>query len=123
MSIEQNKALIHKVIDEYNKGNYDVYDECFADDFVSYRSNGSVMDKKAYKEWLVSISSGFPGMQRTIQDIIVTEDRAALYYTRTGTDNLQRQGRPPTGKMIKVKEGYFIRFKDGKISEYRQYGE
>ena len=123
MSVEENKALIYKVYDEYNKENYDVYDECFADDFISIRHDGNTLDKESYKQFLIMIKTGFPDIHRTMEDIIVTEDRAALYFTWTGTDKFEFQGRTPTGKLIKVKEVYFIRFKDGKISEYRQYGD
>jgi steroid delta-isomerase-like uncharacterized protein len=122
---EENEALIRRVYDEYNKGNYDVYDECFTDDFVSIRHDGSKMDKASYKQFLTErILRNYPDIQRTIDDLIVSEDRAALYYTWTGTDNAQIQGRPtPSGKKLTIKELYFIRFKDGKISEYRQYGD
>jgi len=101
----------------------DVYDECFADDFLSYRWNGPALDKKAYKQMLLGFRDSFPGVQRTIRDVIVTEDQAALYYTWTGTDNYTFLGRTPTGKPLTCNEMYFIRFKNGKISEYRQYGD
>jgi steroid delta-isomerase-like uncharacterized protein len=125
MGIEENEALLRKVYDEYNKGNYDVYDEFFADDFISIRHDGTKMDKTSYKQFLTGrILRNYPDIQRTIDDLIVTDDRAALYYSWTGTDNAQIQGRPaPTGNKLRVKELYFIRFKDGKISEYRQYGD
>jgi predicted ester cyclase len=123
MSVEENKTLIYKIYDEYNKGNYDIYDECFANDFLSYRWDGNVLDKKAYKQMLLGFKEMFPGIQRTIQDIIVTEDRAALYFTWTGKDNYTSRGHTPTGKLLKVNELYFIRFKNGKVSEYRQYGD
>jgi len=123
MSVEENESLIYRVYDEYNKGNYDVYDECFSDDFISYRWDGSVQDKRTYKQRLMGFEKQFPGIKRTIQDLIVTDDRAALYYSWTGTDNFQAPGRIPTVKMLRVNEMYFIRFKDGKISEYKQYTE
>ena len=124
MSVEENKSLIYRVYDEYNKGNYDVYDECFSDDFLSYRWDGKILNKAEYKQMLLGFTESFPGIHRTIQDMIVTEDRAALYYTWTGKDNWgTRQGRTPTGKSLSVNEIYFIRFKNGKISEYRQYGD
>ena len=124
MSVEENKDLIYKIYDEYNKGNYDIYDECFTDDFLSYRWDGNVLDKKDYKQMLLRFRDGFPGIQHTLQDIIVTEDRAALYFTWTGKDNIMAQGRTPTGKLLNnVREIYFIRFKNGKVSEYRQYGD
>jgi len=123
MSVEENKQLIHRIYDELNKRNYDVIDECFCDDFISYREKEKPGDRKTFKQFLMYMDSGFPDIKRTIQDLIVTEDRAALYFTWTGTDNLKHQGRNPTGKVINVKEVYFIRFKDRKISEYRHYSE
>ena len=122
MSVEENKALIYRIYDELNKGNHDVIDECFCDDFVSYREDGNG-DRKAFKQFLMYMDNGFPNITRTIQDLIVTEDRAALYFTWTGTDNFKHQGRTPSGKLIKVNEIYFIRFKDGKVSEYRHYSD
>ena len=121
---EENEALIRRVYDEYNKGNYDVYDECFADDFVSIRHDGTKLNKDEYRQFYQRILNWFPDIQRTIKDLVVTEDRVAMYYTWTGTDKLDMGGRTPTGKVIEVKEMYFITFnKDGKISEYRQYGD
>lgn len=35
MTVEENKAIIRKVDEEFNKGNYDVIDECFSDNFPS----------------------------------------------------------------------------------------
>ena len=122
MGVEENKALIYKLYEEYNKGNYDFYDECFSDDFIAYRPNAT-LDKAGYKQFLLRAKDGFPDIHRVIEDLIVTEDRAALYYIWTGTDRLVMEGRTPTGKIIKVKETIFMSFKDGKISEFRPYGD
>ena len=35
MSVEDNKATIHRIWDECNRGNLDVIDQCFADNFGS----------------------------------------------------------------------------------------
>ena len=121
MGIAENEALIRRVYDQFNKGNYDIVDECFTDDFVRYRP-GNKTDREGLKKFLVSMNHGFPDIERTIIDLVVAENRAALYFAWTGTDSWKYEGRTPTGKRIRVKEFYFIRFKDGKISEYRQYG-
>ncbi|MFC1900757.1 ester cyclase [Chloroflexota bacterium] len=123
MSVEENEAVIRKVYAEFNKGNYDVIDECYTDNFVNYRASGNTQDREGFKQFFLMMKDGFPDMQRTIQDLIVTEDRAALFFTWTGTDQWEYQGRTPTGKEITVREIYFIRFDNGKISEYRQYGD
>jgi len=121
-TVEENKELINKLYEEYNKGNYGFYDECFSDDFVAYRPNAT-LDKAGYKQFLIFAQSMFPDMKRTIEDLIVTEDRAALYFTWIGTDSVGGDNRKPTGKVIKVKEIIFMSFKDGKISEFRPYGD
>jgi len=121
---EKNEALIRMIYDEYNKGNLNVYDEYFADDFVSIRHDGNKLNKDEYRQFYQNIQNWFPDIHRTIKDLIVTDDRAALFFTWTGTDKFDRGGRTPTGKVIEVKEMYFITFnEDGKISEYRQYGD
>ena len=122
MGIEENEALVRKVINETNKGNYDIIDECFADDFIRTRP-GSKVDRDGFKQFLLIMYKGFPDTERTIVDLIVTEDRAAIYFTWTGTHTGEFMGFPATGKKIRVKEVYFMRFKDGKISEYRQFGD
>jgi steroid delta-isomerase-like uncharacterized protein len=124
MGAKENEALIRMIYDEYNKGNYDVYDECFADNFVSIRHDGTKLNKDEYRAFYQNVLNSFPDIQRNIKDLIVTDDRAAMYYVWTGTDKRGAGGRTPTGKMLEIKEMYFITFnKDGRICEYRQYGD
>ena len=123
MGIEENKALIFKLYEEYNKGNYDFFDECVTDDFVAVSNIGTKRDIANYKRFLLTMRDSFPDTQRKIEDVIVTDDRAALFFTWTGTWTGEVMGVPPTGKKDTVREIYFMRFKNGKISEYRQYGD
>jgi steroid delta-isomerase-like uncharacterized protein len=123
MGAKENEALIRKIYDEYNKGNHDAFDDSFSDDFKVIRHDGNILDKPTYKQFLTNVTTRYPDMHRVIQDLIVTEDRAALYYSWTGTDSVGTAERPASGKKLEVKELYFIRFTDGKISEYRQYSD
>ena len=124
MGIEENKALVEKWIDGFNKGNFDIVDEVFSDDFIAYHSTGFTVDREQYKSAIQNICTNvFPDTYRTIEDIIVTEDRAAEFHTWVGTQTGEWRNTPPTNKKIKVREMHFIRFKDGKISELRQYGD
>ena len=123
MGIKENEALIRKVYEEFNQGNYDVVDECYTDSFVNFRHDGNTQDRDGFKGFFAMVKKGFPDIHRTIEDLIVTEDRAALFFTWIGTDSIGSDTRKPTGRVIKVREIYFIRFDNGKISEYRQYGD
>lgn len=124
MSVEKNMGLIQRVHEEVNRGNFDVMDECFSDDFRAYHSSGMVVDRSGYKQAIKNLSTNvFPDIRRTIHDVIVTEDRAALFFTWTGTHTGEWRGKPPTGKKITVREIYFLRFKNDKITEYQAYGD
>ena len=124
MGAKENEALIRRIYEEYNKVNYDIYDECYSDDFISIRHDGAKLNKDEYRQFYQNILNLFPDIQRNIKDLIVTDDRAAMYYTWTATVQPNEQVRIPSSKVIEVKEMYFMTFdKDGKISEYRQYGD
>ena len=124
MGIEENKLLIEKWVDEFNKKNFDVVDKIFTDNFSAYHSTGIVVDRQQYKSAIQNLSTNvFPDTYRTIEDVIVTEDRAALFMTWIGTNIGEWRDNPPTNKKIKVREIYYLRFENGKISENRAYGD
>ncbi len=54
MSVEQNKALIHRFIDGFGRGDLSVMDDCFAEAFANYRTDGTVMDRAGYKRFVRS---------------------------------------------------------------------
>ena len=123
MSTEENKATIRRIYDEFNKGNYDIVDECFADDFKVVRNSGLVLDRDGLKNFLVGIQNGIPDLQRTLNDIVAEGDNVAFNFTWTGTDKNGIGGAPATGKQLTIKEAYFSRFKNGKIVEYKQFSD
>ena len=124
MGVEENKKLIEKWIDEFNKRNFAIVDEIFTDDFVAHHSTGLVFNREQMKAAIEGLSTNiFPDTYRTIEDVIVTEDRAALFMTWIGTQKGEWRDSPPTNKKIKVRELYFLSFKNGKISENRAYGD
>ena len=123
MSVKDNKEIIFKVYDEFNKGNYDVIDKYFSDNFMLVRHNGESLDREGFKQLLIDMTTGFSEIQRTIENVVVDDDRAALFFMWEGTDKWEFKGRTPTGNRIKVREIYFVCFEDGKISEYWQYSD
>jgi predicted ester cyclase len=123
MPAKENKAIIYKVYDEFNKGNYDVIDEYFSDNFTLVRHNGESLDREGFKQLLIDMTKGFSDIQRNIENVVVSDDRGALFFMWEGTDKWEYEGRTPTGNRIKVREIYFVCFEDGKISEYWQYSD
>jgi len=118
MSVEENKAVIRRFVDELNKGNLAVLDESLADNFVRTTPNQPDMDKEGYKQFMGRINDACPDIQCTIVDMVAEGDKVAYRTTITGTHKGNLIGIAPTGKQFKITEDYFSRFKDGKIVEH-----
>ena len=70
MSTEENKATIKRLFEEMNKGNLDIIDEVFADDFLRHATDGQTMDRSAYKQIMTMLSGALPDLQSNLEGIV-----------------------------------------------------
>jgi steroid delta-isomerase-like uncharacterized protein len=116
MSVEENKALIRRGVEEgWNKQNVDIFDELAASDVVhhDWRTRGL----KAFKQHISAGMTAFPDLQLTIEDMIAEGDKVVVRYTLRGTQQGETQGIPPTGKRVTVPGIFICRCAGGKIVE------
>ncbi len=109
MSVEENKATIRLVWKELMRGNLEIIDECFTDDFTRYAHDGTTMDRLAYKNFGDMVLKNIPDFNAAIDEIVAEGNKVAFRMTMTGTEG---------GKPFVEKETYFARFEGGKIVEY-----
>ncbi len=121
MSSEENKAVIIRFWEHYNKGNLEVMDECFSDNFVRYAIDGKVIDREGYRQKCTKLLNMYPDIKVTIGDIVAEGDKVAFYFTISGTHKNESKSNPPTSKRFTILEAYFSRFEDGKIVEFRNF--
>ena len=127
MSIEENKGMIFHVVEEFNRGNLAVINECFADNFVRYQDGSTAtlpnMDRNGYKNFVGMSMQASSDIHVEVVDIVAEGDRVAFRWTLKGTNDREFMGKPPTGKPYSHIEDYFVRFEEGKIVEFRNlYG-
>jgi predicted ester cyclase len=120
MTIEGNKALVQRFIDEVmNAGNTDaIADLCVTGSLFAGGIEGQV---KAMK-------TAFPDIQFTVDDALCEGDKVAVRVTARGTNTgplvgLPAFGRletplPPTGKSVTHTGMYMFTVSDGKIMSY-----
>jgi steroid delta-isomerase-like uncharacterized protein len=116
MSAEENKALVRRTIEEVvNKGNLDVVDELFADEYV-YRSPGTpdLRGPDGFKQLINGYRTAFPDLHMTVTELIAEGDTVACSWTATGTHRGDLMGIPPTGKQVSVTGMIISRFAGGK---------
>jgi predicted ester cyclase/fermentation-respiration switch protein FrsA (DUF1100 family) len=115
---ERNKKVIEYFYDEAAKGNFDVYDELFAPEFVSYSSAAGMelRGPEAFKQANKMYLEAFPDFLTTVDMIIAENDLVVVYGPASGTNTGPFLGRPPTGKKANWTGIAIYRFNDeGKI--------
>ena len=111
MSLEENKAIVRRMVEASNKKNLAVInavlDEFMALDFVDHHSQvrGRENVKKAYAMSL----ENYPDLHRTIEDIIAEEDKVWWLEKVTGIDS--------SGKKMEATALTIVRIVNGKAVE------
>ncbi len=119
MSVEENKAIARRLIDEFiNKGDLSIADELFAEDFVNHDpGRGTTPDREGMKQFLINLRAAFPDQKLTVEDLIAEGDKVVLRFTGSGTHKGDLSGIPPTGKQFNVPGVSILRIADGKVVE------
>ena len=124
MSTEQNKAMLKRIFSGLNKGNFNVIDELFAEDFVDrYPVPGETPNKEGFKIATASLRKTSPDMHWGLEDIIAEGDKVAYRFIMQGTDKGGYGGMPPTGKKVDFAGVGILRFANGKVIERWTIGD
>ncbi len=115
---EQNKKLIIRLIEEMDKGNFDIFDELSSDDYVCHFSwIPEPLNREARKQYMKALMASLPDFNHTIEDVIAQGDKVVIRLTNRGTHEGAFKGIPPTGKEIEYSAIFIGRFVDGKVVE------
>lgn len=122
MSVEENKAIERRIVDEVlNEGNLAVTDEVVAPNYIYHFPFMDVKGPEGCKQFATMMRAAFPDLHVTIDDIIGEGDMVAARATARGTHRGEFAGIAPTGKKVEIKEAVFVQFADGKAVEAWPY--
>jgi steroid delta-isomerase-like uncharacterized protein len=114
MSLEENKSIVRRWIEAYNKRNLD-FDEFIASDYVDHTNQ---VDRDGLKQLFDIGLKAYPDWHETIEDIIAEDDKVWVRLSYTGTHKGEFMGLAPTGKKITSKAVDIYRIVNGKLAEY-----
>ena len=117
MSVEENKAVLRRMIEEWNKGNTAVLDETMAPDCVIHGADGKLTSLEEAKPFYEELRRAFPDQHIVIEDLIAEEDKVVALYTEEGTMQGNFMGMEATGKRFTIPSIEIYRFANGKIAE------
>ena len=117
---EAAKAVIRRNTDEVQGGgNFELFDELFADDFVDHTPQpGRTPDKAGARELYKVLRDAFPDFHAVIHWQAADGDLVTTYKTYHGTHKGEFFGIAPTGRDIHFETVDAMRVCDGKITEH-----
>lgn len=121
MSVEQNKALFRRFIEEvFNKGNVSTIDEFLAPNFVEREvlPPGTPSGREGVKQLAMMFRTAFPDFNVSIDDMIAEGDKIVARTTWSGTQKGEFMGIPSSGKRVSFNVIDIVRISDGKGVEH-----
>jgi predicted ester cyclase len=115
VSLEENKAIVRKMFEAFNKRNLASLDELIAHDYVD--DTNQLRGLEDAKQFLTVLIKGFPDLLMTIEDMIAEGDRVWVRTRVTGTNTGEFRGEAPTGKKYIYTDVHNFRIANGKIVE------
>src|SRR5215217_633324 len=118
VSLEDNKALVRRFLEEQARGNLGVIDELLSPDFVDRGLlPGQGPTREDFKRTLAGILDAFSIVSFTIEDQIAEGDTVVTKYKERSVIRGEFGGLPPTGTEENFEGIYIHRIADGKITE------
>jgi steroid delta-isomerase-like uncharacterized protein len=120
MTIEENKAVVGRYIEEFwNQGKASVAAEIISSDYTRHDPSTPWVsgDREGVQQLMIALRSAFPDLHFTIEDQIVAEDTVVVRWRATGQHQGELLGIPATGKPITVTAISIYRLAGGKLSQ------
>ncbi len=115
---EENKAIVRRIIEDFNQGDLDSVVELSAPDFVNHSAPpGLPPTREGWKQLLAMFRAGFPDIHFHIEHLIAEGDLAMVRFTGHGTHHDEIMGIPATGKEVSFSGVVILRFADGRMVE------
>lgn len=121
MSLEQNKAIVRRFIEEHlGENSQRVNDELLAPDCrIYFYAPGTPLplDRESWKGLCAMLRAALPDIGDRAEEVIAEGDLVAVRWSGGGTHTGEFMGIPPTGKYVSATGIFIGHVKDGRIVE------
>jgi steroid delta-isomerase-like uncharacterized protein len=119
MSIEENKAVLRRIIEElWYKKNLASVDELIDKNWVYHGAGGQEFKgTEGFKHFVTMFTTAFPDFNVTIDDMVAEGDKVVSRMTARGTHQGNFMGIAPTGKKFAMQGITIHRIANGKEAE------
>jgi predicted ester cyclase len=122
LTINEMKDAVVRLFDEANKQNFEVFDEMFSEDFVSYGGAGfqDLYGAEAFRQLYIQFVDGIPDLSFRVDRIVAEGNLCAVRGTLGGVHSGNFMGfAPPTGKRVTWTGTAIMRFDENGLIDAR----
>jgi steroid delta-isomerase-like uncharacterized protein len=120
MAADDNKRLVRRFYEEvWGKGNVDVVDDVFADDYVRHdlRATSAAPGPEGQKQIARAFRAAFSDLRFEIEIVIADVDYVAARWTARGTHTGSWGAVEATGRPMTLSGVNIFRFERGRVAE------
>jgi predicted ester cyclase len=104
---EDNKAMVHRMVEAINANDMDVMDDLFVPKLA-----------RPTKRSFTAFRAAFPDWRMEIAELVAEGNTVVGRFRCSGTNQGEFKGEPPTGRRMEIDEVYFLRVEDGKFVDF-----
>ncbi len=119
----QNKELLLRYNEAWNKGDYETLGEIYSSNYSYYIPSANPKPLSGKEQQIAAIKlfkESFPDINVSIEELVALEDTVISRLVMRGTHKGTYQGISATGNKIEVSFMDWIRIRDGKVIEERE---
>ena len=117
MSTKENKALVRRAVEFWNRRDLDAFFKVLSPEYVEHLPSGDVTLEQL-KKYADNFFTAFPDIEIIIKDMVAEGDKVAVLVNWQATHRGEYLGIPATGKKIDIDVAMIIRIKAGKWVEF-----
>ncbi len=119
MTQEDNKELVRRFYEAFDRADIDTLDALVADDFLIRTAvPGMLQGRDGFWQGARMLMAAFPERHTTVDLLIAEGDLVTAVHTHEGVHGGPYLGFPATGKRFKINGIEVFRIVGGKITEY-----
>ena len=123
MSLDENKEIARRFIDEVFGGDYESVDELVAEDFTPHSWGPMPPGRESLRQAMERVSAGLSDHWMKIDDMIAEGDKVAVRLRSHARHTGTFMGMPATGKEYTITETHVFRIRDGQVVEHWRDGD
>ncbi len=119
---EQNKVLLGRMWEMWNKGNFEAWKQVHADEYVYYSPSNSTkgLSREETIEMGKAFFKSFPDATTSIEELIADGDKVVTRWILRGTHKGEFSGISATGNKVENSGIMITRIENGKIVEDKE---